>query len=52
MLFARPDGRADHIVAMLAFWAMGAGFVRGVGFIPRHAPPRRYLFSAPMGVVI
>jgi predicted membrane protein len=46
MLFARPDGRADHTVAMLAFWAMSAGFVRGVGFIPRHAVPR-LLLSAP-----
>jgi predicted membrane protein len=34
------DGRADHLAAMLAFWAMSAGFVRGVGFIPRHAIPR------------
>jgi predicted membrane protein len=25
---------------MLVFWAMSAGFVRGVGFVPRHAAPR------------
>lgn len=30
-------GRADHALAMLVFWAMTAGFVRGVGFIPRTA---------------
>ena len=28
-------GRADHLLAMTIFWAMTAGFVRGVGFIPR-----------------
>lgn len=36
LVFARADGRADHGLAMLLFWAMSAGFVRGVGFIPRH----------------
>ena len=35
-VFARADGRADHGLALLVFWAMSAGFVRGVGFIPRH----------------
>lgn len=35
LVFARPDGHADHGVAMLLFWAMSAGFVRGVGFVPR-----------------
>lgn len=29
-------GRADHPAALLLFWAMSAGLVRGVGFIPRH----------------
>lgn len=33
-------GRADHPAAMLLFWAMSAGFVRGVGFIPLHWLPR------------
>ena len=28
-------GRADHGIAALMFWAMSAGFVRGVGFLPR-----------------
>lgn len=34
-LFAGPDGHADHRFAMALFWAMSAGFVRGVGFVPR-----------------
>ncbi len=44
LLFARSDGRADHGLALLLFWAMSAGFVRGVGFIPRHRT-WRWLFS-------
>jgi len=39
------QGQADHPVALLIFWAMSAGFVRGVGFIPQHALPRLF-FSA------
>lgn len=41
LLSVRPDvlanaqGRADHGAAMFACWAMAAGFVRGVGFVPR-----------------
>lgn len=38
------DGRADHGLAMALFWAMAAGFVRGVGFIPSHRI-WRWLFS-------
>lgn len=37
-------GRADHGIAMALLWAMAAGFVRGVGFIPRHRV-WRILFS-------
>lgn len=36
-LFANAQGRADHGLAALLFWAMAAGFVRGVGFVPRAA---------------
>ena len=36
----RADGRADHLAATLLCWAMAAGLVRGVGFIPRHWVPR------------
>ncbi|MDZ7590051.1 MAG: cyd operon YbgE family protein [Rubrivivax sp.] len=34
-LMADATGRADHNLAMALFWAMSAGFVRGVGFVPR-----------------
>ena len=43
-VFARPDGSADHGFAMLVFWAMSAGLVNGVGFIPRWLA-WRWLFS-------
>ncbi len=29
-------GIANHGAASLLFWAMSAGFIRGVGFIPRQ----------------
>lgn len=35
-LMADAGGHADHRLAMALFWAMSAGFVRGVGFVPRH----------------
>jgi predicted membrane protein len=43
-LFADSQGRPDHAVAGLAMWAMSAGIVRGVGFVPRHRA-WRLLFS-------
>jgi predicted membrane protein len=43
-LMADAAGRADHALAMALFWAMSAGFVRGVGFVPRAAV-WRWLFS-------
>lgn len=36
-LMADATGHADHRLATALFWAMSAGFVRGVGFVPRHA---------------
>ncbi len=36
VLLAGADGRADHSLAMAWFWAMSAGLVRGVGFIPHQ----------------
>lgn len=36
LLFANAQGQADHALAMALFWAMSAGMVRGVGFVPRH----------------
>ena len=41
---ADAQGQASHDLATLVFWAMSAGFVRGVGFIPR-ARIWRWLFS-------
>jgi len=35
-----PSGQVDHWSATLFAWAMSAGFVRGVGFVPRHRAPR------------
>lgn len=46
MGLAGADGRADHALAMVWFWAMGAGLVRGVGFVPRH-PLARTLLGGP-----
>ncbi len=40
------NGRADHLLAMALLWAMSAGFVRGVGFVPLHRMPR-WLLSTP-----
>lgn len=44
LVMANAAGRADHALAALLFWAMSAGFVRGVGFVP-HAVVWRWLFS-------
>lgn len=41
------NGRADHLAALAAFWAMSAAFVRGVGFVPQHLLPRM-LLGAPV----
>ena len=35
-LMADVAGKADHTLAMALFWAMSAGFVRGVGFVPQR----------------
>jgi predicted membrane protein len=32
---AKPDGTPDMLAAAFLFWAMSAGFVRGLGFVPR-----------------
>ena len=45
LVFSRADGSADHRLALALFWAMSAGLVRGVGFVPR-ANAWRLLFSA------
>lgn len=43
-ILTTPAGKADHTAATLALWAMSAGFVRGVGFVPHHRV-LRVLFS-------
>ena len=30
------QGEVHHLMAVTLFWAMSAGFVRGVGFIPQQ----------------
>jgi predicted membrane protein len=40
-----PDGRPDHLTAVLLLWSMSAGYVRGVGFMPRHVLSRGLLSS-------
>lgn len=44
LMMAHASGRADHGLATLLFWAMSAGFVRGVGFVPRNRI-WRWIFS-------
>lgn len=44
LLFTRANGTVDHRLALALFWAMSAGFVRGVGFLP-NARVWRLLFS-------
>lgn len=34
------QGEVNHLMVMTLFWAMSAGFVRGVGFIPQHRVAR------------
>jgi predicted membrane protein len=46
LLAARHGAQADHGLATLLLWAMSAGFVRGVGFVPRWRLPR-LLLGAP-----
>ena len=43
-LLTTPSGRADHTLASVLLFAMCAGLVRGVGFVPRHRV-WRWLFS-------
>jgi len=45
-------GKADHPAALLIFWAMSAGFVRGVGFIPLHWLPRLLLSGYACTIIL
>lgn len=51
-LLVGADGHADHVAAMLVFWAMSAGFVRGVGFIPVQRLWRYLLSGAACWICI
>lgn len=44
LVLTTATGRADHLAATLALWAMSAGYIRGVGFVPNN-PVLRLLFS-------
>jgi len=44
LMMMSPGGTVDHRLVMTLLWAMSAGFVRGVGFIP-HALIWRWVFS-------
>jgi predicted membrane protein len=44
-LLTDATGKADHWLATALFFAMSAGFVRGVGFVPQ-ALAWRWLFSS------
>ncbi len=46
------DGRADHLGMMLVMWAVSAGFVRGVGFVPRNRPGRLLLGRGAMALAL
>jgi predicted membrane protein len=45
-------GHADHVLAGLFLWATSAGFVRGVGFVPRLALLRWLLSGWACGLSI
>jgi predicted membrane protein len=44
LFMTNAAGQASHGLAMALFWAMSAGFIRGVGFVPHHVV-WRWLFS-------
>lgn len=46
LVLSKADGKADHLAATMLFWAMSAGFVRGVGFVPKNRILRVLLSSA------
>lgn len=49
-LLVGADGKADHLAATLACWAMAAGLTRGVGYVPANAWARR-LLSGPASLL-
>lgn len=51
-LLISSNGRADHVLALCVIWAMSAGFVRGVGFIPRRIALRWLFSGSAIGVAL
>lgn len=49
-ILVRTDGTVDRIASYLLIWSMSAGFIRGVGFIPRQQL-LALLFSGPASIV-
>ncbi|MGC2781376.1 MAG: cyd operon YbgE family protein [Bradyrhizobium sp.] len=43
-LMTDAAGHPDYLLAVFLSWAMSAGFIRGVGFVPHHLA-FRWLFS-------
>ncbi|WP_227544660.1 cyd operon YbgE family protein [Sapientia aquatica] len=39
-LLMTTSGKVDHGLATLVFWSMSAGFVYGVGFVPKNIVAR------------
>ena len=54
LVFARANGTVDHGLAIALFCAMSAGFVHGVGFVPRHWLWRRLFsgWSCSLGLIV
>lgn len=46
------EGHTDYWAALMIFWAMTAGYVRGVGFIPRVGWCRWLLSSWALAVAV
>ena len=50
LLLSTADGKADHPATLVLLWSMSAGFVRGVGFVPKNRG-LRLLFSTSVCVL-
>lgn len=51
-LLANKMGRPDHMLVLTVAWAMTAGLVHGVGFVPRTAWIRRVLSGYACAVAL
>jgi predicted membrane protein len=50
LILTKITGKADHNAAYFALWSMSAGFIRGVGFIPKNKI-LRLLFSTSTCII-